>query len=119
MRGASALQSLLETYRDPEVQIFIVWEPVLATDLSAPSTMTLRRVSDLRVRQYWDPDRVLSRLMGEHDPGSVVWDYVGVYKPGQRWDNRPPKAIYEGFPVVRAIEGTGRALGVLSKKGQR
>jgi len=101
---------LLEAHTDPNLRVFVIWEPVLATDVSAPSTMTLRRITDPRVRQYWDHDRVLSHRMGEYDSGSVVWDYVAVYRPGQRWEKTPPQPVFNGFPVVRAIQGTRSAL---------
>lgn len=110
MRGASALESLLEAERDPQLRVFVIWEPVLATDLSAPSTITLRRIHDPRVSQYWDPNRVLSHAMGEHDRPSVVWDYIAVYKPEQIWTDAPPQPEFKGRPVVRFIEGTRKAL---------
>ena len=110
MRGASALESLLETQADPHLRVFVIWEPVLATDLSAPSTIALRRLHDPRVKQYWDPNRVLSHAMGEYDRPSVVWDYIAVYKPEQIWTDVPPQPEFKGRPVVRFIEGTWKAL---------
>ena len=110
MRGASALESLLEAQEDPHLRVFVVWEPVLATDLSAPSTITLRRIHDSRVKQYWDSNRVLSHAMGEHDRGSVVWDYIAVYKPDQIWAETPPQPDFTGRPVVRFIDGSRKAL---------
>ena len=110
MRGASALQSLLETQKDSHLRVFVVWEPVLASDLSAPSTITLRRIHDARVKQYWDRNRVLSHAMGEHDRPSVVWDYIAVYKPEQLWTDAPPPPEFKGKPVVRFIDGTREAL---------
>jgi hypothetical protein len=110
VRGASALQSLLETQKDSHLRVFVVWEPVLASDLSAPSTITLRRIHDARVKQYWDRDRVLSHAMGEHDRPSVVWDYIAVYKPEQLWTNAPPEPEFKGRPVVRFIDGAREAL---------
>jgi hypothetical protein len=110
VRGASALESLLETQTDLHLRVFVVWEPVLATDLSAPSTVALRRIHDPRVKQYWDRNRVLSHAMGEHDRPSVVWDYIAVYKPEQVWINAPPQPKFTGRPVVRFIDGTRKAL---------
>lgn len=110
MRGASALESLLETQKNPRLRVFVVWEPVLPTDLSAPSTITLRRIRDARVKQYWDRQRVLSHVMGEHDRPSVVWDYIAVYKPEQLWTDAPPQPEFKGKPVVRFIDGTREAL---------
>ncbi len=110
MRGASALESLLEAQRDPHLRVFVIWEPVLATDLSAPSTITLRRIHDPRVAQYWDRNRVLSHVMGERDRSSVVWDYIAVYKPEQIWTDVPPQPEFKGRPVVHFIEGTRKTL---------
>jgi hypothetical protein len=110
VRGASVLESLLEAQRDPHLRVFVVWEPVLATDLSAPSTITLRRLHDPRVVQYWDRNRLLSHVMGERDRSSVVWDYIAVYKPGQVWTDAPPQPQFKGHPVVRFIEGARQTL---------
>ena len=86
--------------------MFVIWEPVLATDLAAPSTMTLKRVSDTRASQYWDKELLVSKLLGERDSESVVWDYVAVYQPGKLWDQAPPEPAYSNVPVIRAIDGT-------------
>jgi hypothetical protein len=110
VRGASALESLLEKQTDLNLHVFVVWEPVLGSDLSAPSTITLRRIHDPRVKQYWDRNRVLSHAMGEHDRPSVVWDYIAIYKPGQIWTEAPPQPEFTGRPVVRFIEGARKAL---------
>jgi hypothetical protein len=119
VRGASALQSLLEAQTDPHLRVFVIWEPVLATDLSAPSSVTLRRIHDTRVKQYWDPNRVLSLAMGEHDRPSVVWDYIAVYKPERTWTDVPPQPEFQGRPVVRFIEGTRKALETIYSETKR
>lgn len=92
------------------VRVFVVWEPVLATDLGAPSTATLKRVSDTRASQYWDRGRVLSHLMGEHDRASVVWDYIAVYPPGALWNEAPPKPTYSANPVADVTSGAKQAI---------
>jgi hypothetical protein len=35
-----------------DVRVFVIWEPVLATDFVAPSTAALARISDIRAAQY-------------------------------------------------------------------
>ena len=113
MQGASAIEKLLGEQHDPRVRVFVVWEPVLATDLGAPSTATLRRVSDARVSQYWDKEHLVSRLLGERDRSSVVWDYVAVYQPGKVWDQAPPEPVYSRVPVIHGIDGARDAVGKL------
>ena len=108
MQGASAIQNLLNEQRDPGIRVFVIWEPILPTDLAAPSTRTLARISDSRAAQYWDHDHLLSRAIGESD--GVVWDYVAVYDTGKRWDQAVPEPVYSRVPVVRSIEGTREAM---------
>ena len=107
---------MLEGIHDPKVHVFAVWEPVLASDLRAPSTATLRRLKDTRVVQFWDHDRLLSHAMGEHadDRHSIVWDYVAVYEPGKRWSEAPPSPTFSGRTVVSVIDKAEQALKKLS-----
>jgi hypothetical protein len=85
--------------------VFVIWEPVLATDWMAPSTATLKRVSDLRVQQYWDRGRLLSKALGETDRRSIVWDHVMVYDRGAAWtDAAPPKPLVSHGPVVDVVD---------------
>ena len=92
------------------MRVFVIWEPVLPTDWSSPSTAALRRVSDTRATQFWDKGRLVSHSMGEHDRHSVVWDYIAVYPPGAVWEDGPPEALYHGGPVVRVAEPARFAL---------
>ena len=94
---------MLRDMNGKDVRVFVVWEPVLPTDFSAPSTAALARIPDVRVAQYWDRQRALSRLLGEHDRPSVVWDYIAVYAPGATWQDAPPKPVYSSRPVRNVI----------------
>jgi hypothetical protein len=110
LRGASAFQELLDEQQGSNVRVFVIWEPVLPSDLFAPSTSTLNRISDARASQYWDKPRVVSRAMGETDDGSIVWDIVAVYPPGKLWEQAPPEPSYSGGAVVEVIEETKAAI---------
>ncbi|HKW76274.1 MAG TPA: hypothetical protein VJN64_12170 [Terriglobales bacterium] len=92
------------------MRAFVVWEPVLATDLAAPSTSALARVPDVRASQYWDRRRALSHRMGEHNRATVVWDYIAVYAPGAVWQDAPPKPVYSSGPVRDVIGGARDAI---------
>jgi hypothetical protein len=91
-------------------RIFVVWEPVLFTDWSSPSTATLGRISNARATQFWDKKRLVSQSMGEHDRRSIVWDYVAVYPPGSVWEASPPEPLYSGGPVIRVMDEARSAL---------
>jgi len=110
LRGASAFEKLLDEQHGSNLRVYVIWEPVLPSDLFAPSTSSLKRISDARVAQYWDRPRLVSHSMGETDHNSIVWDYVAVYEPGKLWDNAPPEAAYSGNPVVDAIDDTRAAI---------
>ena len=92
------------------VKIFVVWEPVLFTDWSSPSTAALARISNTQAAQFWDKERLISRSMGEHNRGTVVWDHIAIYPAGATWEDRPPKPLYDGGPVVQVLNGTRAAL---------
>ena len=99
---------MLKDLSDKPVRVFVVWEPVLATDWGAPSSATLKRISDSRATQFWDKRRLISHSMGEHNRRSVIWDYIAVYPPGVMWIDRPPQPLYKGGPVVK-VEKPARA----------
>ena len=94
---------MLRDMSGKDVRVFVIWEPVLPTDFSAPATAALARIPDLRAAQYWDRQRVLSHVLGEHDRKSVVWDYIAVYAPGTIWEDAPPKPAYSSHPVRNVI----------------
>ena len=99
--------------------MFAVWQPMLPTDWAAPASSALRRLSDGRVQQYWDPDRLLAAQMKkdarEPQPvqdcclrSGILWDLAAVYPPGSVWSDRmPPATVFDGpvVDVTDAIEG--------------
>ena len=116
MRGASALQGLLDELPRNRVRVFAVWEPVLPTDLGPPTGLVLSQLKDSRAEQYWDPKRLLSgRILAAaraNVPAFAIfsgdqeaaWDLVAVYPPGVRWGDGIPAPVYCGNPVVAAID---------------
>lgn len=95
---------------------------MLPTDWSAPSSSVLRRLSDDRVQQYWDPDHVLATQM-QRDArppqpvqdccvrSDILWDLAAVYPPGSVWSDRMPPAVVFSGPVVDVTEAIEEALG--------
>jgi len=118
LQGASATEQLLREINSKDVRVFVIWEPVLATDFTAPSTAALARIPDLRTSQYWDRKRALSHLLGERDRSSVVWDYIAVYAPGPLWQDAPPKSVYSDHPVRDVISGAKDAIQHLLASGK-
>ncbi len=117
MQGASATGQLLREINSKDVWVFVIWEPVLATDFAAPSTAALARIPNLRVSQYWDRKRALSHLLGERNRSTVVWDYIAVYAPGPLWQDAPPRPVYSDHPVRDVISGAKDAIQRLLASG--
>jgi hypothetical protein len=108
LQGASAIEEVLENIPGKPVRAFVVWEPVLPTDWGAPSTAAMKRISDARVAQYWDKDRLISKSMGEHNSKSIVWDHIAVYAPGAAWDQKT--SVFADGPVVNVLEPARQAI---------
>lgn len=100
--------------------MLVVWEPILVTDWRAPSGSTLGRLSDSRVRQFWDPkhfvskalSRVSSSRLSEPQPNSgsgFYWDEAILYAPGSKWKDAPAPLFWRG-PVYQVIPGLTAAL---------
>lgn len=117
MRGASAVQELLDSIPNTELRALVVWEPILWTDLKKPSGSILGRLSDRRVIQFWDHDHLMAQALREiltkeqekdinPDPLSdpILWDVVGIYPPGKTWtDKRQPHAFSMGQSMMSCL----------------
>jgi hypothetical protein len=108
--------------------VFAVWEPILPTDYSSPSTGVLARLSDPRVRQYWDKHHLFAEKLGhkiEADAGEpqpkcctnkgIQWDEIAVYSPDAHWDEQVPRAVFLNGPVVRSLDFSKVVTDLLAK----
>jgi hypothetical protein len=113
LQGASAVEDILNRYPRRQVVVFAVWEPMLPTDWSKPGTSVLQRLSDNRVRQFWDADHtVASALKTAEEAGQlhpnccrrngVLWDLIAAYPMGTVWSNTLPLPILFDGTVVRS-----------------
>ena len=99
--------------------MLVVWEPILATDWRPPSKSTLARISDGRVRQFWDPQhlvaveiaRIAEQKSVQSGPDCCVkngfhWDEVALYGPHARWGDEPTPVYWNGpvFRIASALE---------------
>jgi len=124
VRGASALQTVLSESADSPVRAFVVWEPVIATDIAPPTTAKLRLVHDSRTIQYWDEGRALSKDIIRAvlanpsryskpawvDEETIAWDLVLVFPKGVTWRNDVPVPSYYGGPVVEALSALRKSI---------
>lgn len=124
MRGASALDRLLAEFPEADLSVLIIWDPVLKSDISAPLTQVLGLLGDRRVKQFWDPDRVVSADLvrsASTDPAHygfdealppefVAWDVVAVFAKSAHWEHDLPVPVYYGGPVRDSIDGSRIAI---------
>ena len=112
----------MSRFPDAPVTILAIWQPMLPTDVSAPRTGTLARLSDKRVRQFYDARHLMAtRLKAdarEPQPGpecctrnGILWDLMAIYPSGATWTDRIPVATFFNGTVVDVIDGLERALG--------
>jgi hypothetical protein len=130
VRGASALQEVLNDLAEAPLVLFVVWEPVILTDVAPPTTGVMARISDSRVVQLWDRSRVLSELLlrtardergrsshnGDAGEGSIVWDYVLVFPPESEWGDSLGPPEFAGGPVIAVIDEVRSRLARLAAK---
>lgn len=114
LQGASAVESMLQHYPHTRVTVFVIWEPILPTDWRKPGTSVLRRLSDTRVRQFWDSNHsVATILKNTGEAGKlhlnccrhrgVLWDVTAAYPPGLVWNDIPPVPVFFNGTVVQSV----------------
>lgn len=122
MRGSSAIERLLRATPAPNLQVFVVWEPMLPTDWFSPTSGTLARISDLRAVQFWDHDHLVSRLLSASlsagQPnccrrGGALWDDIALFPAGRRLGAASPSWI--SGPIVDSTAGLGQQLAATAR----
>ena len=103
------------------MRVFVVWEPMLASDVTPPTTVAMQRITDHRVRQYWDEQHALARRMkaDAHSPQpephccdmyGILWDLAAVYPKSAMWKDHLPSAVVFDGPIVRITSNIESAL---------
>jgi len=124
---------VLSGVQEMPLAVFVVWEPVLRTDLAPPTTSVLGLIHDPRALQYWDHDRVLSKdlvrtaltdpkrysVTEDVSPNAVIWDTVALFPREAEWGKDVPVPVYYGHPVADRVRGLAEALRAQRDGGQR
>jgi len=103
----------LQTVPNAKVKVFVIWEPIVFSDLTLPTDSVLQRVVDVRAGQYYDSDHLVSKalqaqMLAHGVTGreylvkdKYVWDTMAVYAPGARWETGSgAKPDFVGAPVA-------------------
>ena len=104
LKGASEIERLLAKHPQRPLTVFVVWQPILATDWGKPGTGALHRLSDSRVRQFWDADHSVAKALEQSSQGRTLqpsccfqdgiwWDLMAVYPPGATWNETLPEPV--------------------------
>jgi len=94
---------ILEKYASADLEVYVVWMPMLATD--ARSKWDPAHLSDRRVRHFWDEERTAGLWFARAGVGGlgyagVVWDAYLLFGPDASWDDEPAPLVGAGAPVV-------------------
>jgi hypothetical protein len=86
------VQEIFEVNESRMFQGAIVWTPMLATDSLAAAKQCETKLTDTRVKHYWDPDRIFGHLLSQtlNLKASMAWDVYLVYPPDHAWDTELP-----------------------------
>ncbi|HYW42294.1 MAG TPA: hypothetical protein VE959_05525 [Bryobacteraceae bacterium] len=109
---------MLQSENRAGVAVFVIWEPVLATDWLRPGPAQTSFVRDGRATHFWDHDHLLSALYQAQGSlartekvgfrmKNVIWDTALVYPPGVKWG--APASLMVA-PVVNYHDELERAL---------
>lgn len=121
LKGASAVEDVLKRHPNSPIVVFAVWEPMLPTDWSKPGSLVLKRLSDNRVRQFWDSDHSVASALnaadktGEIHPHccrrhDVLWDVIAGFPQGATWSAAPPLPAFFDGTMVRSASGLEKFL---------
>lgn len=122
LKGASDVQRILTKHGTHPLVVFNVWQPILPTDWGQPGSSALHRLSDLRVRQFWDAGHIVARALEQSSQGrnlqpsccfqnGIWWDLMAVYPPGATWDATLPEPVLLEGTVADAAPAFESLLG--------
>jgi hypothetical protein len=115
------VEDVLKAHPGSKIRVFAVWEPILLFD-SKPGDLVRGRLTDKRVQQYWDANRLVAEEIAHHgDPAQkepeccfhrrgVLWDFAALYPMKVVWHDRLPLALVFEGPVVQQVQAIDREI---------
>jgi hypothetical protein len=92
LEGAQLVQEIFEENKSEILYGAIIWTPMIDTDNLEADNLREPGFADSRVKQFWDPDRILGRLLSQtlRLRISIAWDVYLIYLPDHPWDGELP-----------------------------
>lgn len=92
LEGAQLVQEIFEENKSEVLSGAIIWTPMIDTDSLEDANLREFGFADLRVKQFWDPDRILGRSLSQtlRLRISIAWDVYLIYLPDHPWDGELP-----------------------------
>jgi hypothetical protein len=108
-------EKALAKVNDPNLKVYVVWTPILASDYEVTVKRATTWVLDERASHYWDRGGQLSadysRLL-QMGPGGKAWDIYFVYGREAEWKDGPPTAFSSMDQIGLGRELDAEALAV-------
>lgn len=88
------MQEIFEHTESDLLRGAIVWTPMLPADRLESALKREVIFSDVRLNQFWDPDRVFGELLSKtlSLTTSIAWDVYILYPSDHRWNAELPPA---------------------------
>jgi hypothetical protein len=99
-----------------QIKVFVVWEPIIFSDLTLPPDSSLKQIDDHRAAQFFDRDHLVSKalqpqfrahaIVGEEHfvKDEYAWDTIAIYPPGAVWDEHGPQPAFVGASILGVSE---------------
>jgi hypothetical protein len=91
---------VLDQIANPDLKVYVVWEPVFPSDSEKASYEASRLVSDPRIQQFWSNSRFTGHSFGKLSgvPDKPVWNSFLIFGDDKKWTDAPP--VPDQFRIV-------------------
>ena len=95
-------KEILDGYPSADLRVYAVWFNMLPGD--DRSQWPSDALTDSRVSEYWDEDRITGQWFAKNLPGNsfgpIVWDTYFLFGPQAQWEAIPEQLIDSGRPII-------------------
>lgn len=83
---------VLDRIPNPNLKVYVVWEPVVRADSEEASYAASRLVSDPRVQQFWSGSRFTGHSFATlvRKDGQQIWDSFLIFGGDKKWTDAAP-----------------------------